>query len=106
MATQSELAMLGATQFAVGLSQILKVTPSAYQFAQTMKYLSGGSLEIVPAQPSGASTAASGSWGKGYLMSTTEIFNFGGPAVFYLAASGATAVAQMTIGYTSGVSLA
>ena len=62
-------------------------------------------LEIVPVQLSGTSTAAGNAWGVGYILGTTEIFNIGGPAVFYLAATGATAVASMTLGYTPGATL-
>ena len=105
MATQSELSVLGSTQIAIGLSQVLKVIPSAYQFAQTIKIGSGGgTLEIVPPQLNGASTASGSAWGKGYALGGTEVFNFGGPAIFYLAATGATMTAWMTIGYTSGAS--
>lgn len=101
---QNEISIIGATRFAVGISQILRVMPSGYQYAETLQYVSGGSLEIVPPQLSGASTA-SHPGGTGKILGTTEVYSIGGPAVFYLAATGATAIASMTLGYTAGASV-
>ncbi len=102
---QNEISVIGATRFAVGLSQVLRVMPSGYQYAETLQYVSGGSLELVPPQLSGASTAAGNAWGKGKILGTTEVYSIGGPAVFYLAATGATSIACMTLGYTAGASV-
>lgn len=102
----NDINVIGATRIAVGLSTIIKVTcTSSYQFANSLKWLSGGSLEIVQPQFSGSSTqagSASLGWGSGYILGTSEVFNVGGPATFYLAATGATAVAAFAIGYTQG----
>lgn len=104
--TQNEIGVVGATKFAVGLSQIIRVTPTAYQYAQSVKILSGGgTLEIVGVAFSGSSTAAGTStvgWGTGYPIGAAEVVSVGGPAVFYLAATGATMVAVMLIGQTVG----
>ncbi len=108
MAEQRNIYGYGSTQIAVGLSQVIRIQPSAGEWAEQFKYLSGGSLEIVPIQLSGSSTAAGGAWGKGYLMGTSEVFpqaGSPGPAVFYLAATGATAIIGMVIGYTEGSAL-
>lgn len=105
MSRNQDIIATGATQFVVGLSQVVRLVAGPNQYAQTLKWLSGGSLEIVPIQLSGSSTAAGNAWGKGYLLSTTEVFNVGGPATMYFAASGATALGQMVLGYTAGCTI-
>jgi hypothetical protein len=80
--------------------------PGPFQYAEMIKiFAAGGTLEIVPSQLSGASTAAGNAWGKGYPIGSTEVINIGGPAAFYLAATGATMIAAVVLGYTPGVSL-
>ncbi len=103
---QNEIHVVGATRIAVGLSQIIRVRPSANQYAEAIKIFSGGgTLEIVPPALSGASTAAASGWGTGYPLGASEVMSFGGPCVFYLAATGATMVAAMTLGYTAGATV-
>ncbi len=92
--TQDNCIALGATRIAVGLSAIIKV----------LKLLSGGSLEIATPPIALSGSSATG-WATGYLLGTTEAFSIGGPATFYLAASGATAVATLAFQYSAGVSL-
>lgn len=99
---QDNISTFGATQFAIGSSQVLRVQASPYQTQTSLKWLSGGSLEIVPIQLSGSSTAAGNAWGKGYLLGTTEVVPWRGDASIYLAATGGTAIAMQYIGYTSG----
>jgi hypothetical protein len=92
----------------VGLSQVIKVTPVNQQVSVVVKYGSGGSLELVPIQPSGSSTVSGGSnitWGHGYLLSSTDAIAAVGPAVFYLAATGATAIAQVAFGDSVGATI-
>lgn len=106
--TQNDIQGIGATRFAVGLSQVLRISPSAYQYAETIKIIAGGgTLEVVAIQFSGTSTLVSSSlaWGTGYPLGSNEVFNVGGAATFYLAATGATMTAAMILGYTSGVTL-
>ncbi len=98
--TQNALVGIGVTQFAVGLSTIFRFRPGDFVQWEQLKYLSGGSLEIVK----GASTNGTG-WGTGYLLGTTEAVQFLGPATFYLASTGATSIIQVMLGYTSGASL-
>lgn len=103
--TQNEISVISATQVIVGLSQVIRVTPVNQQVSMVVKYGSGGSLELVPVQFSGSSTGAGGSnitWGKGYLLSSTDAISAVGPAVFYLAASGATSIAHIAFGYSTG----
>ncbi len=100
--SQNEINVIGATQFAVGLSQVVRIQPSAFQYSSAIKIGSGGSLEIVKPQLSGSSTGTSLSWGMGYLMGSTEVFAWDGGAAIYLAASGATVTVHQSIGYTAG----
>lgn len=101
--SQNDIAILGATVFAIGTSQVLKFTTGPNIAQTTLRYRSGGSLEIVPIQLSGGSTGTSLSWTFGYMLGTTEPFLIDGPATYYLAASGATVVAQAVLAYTAGV---
>ena len=103
---QVDLVGVGATQIAVGLSQVIRVTPAAFQQTSWLKIgAGGGTLEIVPVQLSGTSTAAGNAWGKGYALGATEVFKMDGAVTFYLAASGATMTADIVFGLTSGATL-
>lgn len=105
-AWQNDINVLGGTQIFIGTSQVIRVTCTAgFQFANTFKIgAGGGTLEIVPPQLSGSSTAAGNAWGKGYALGANEVFNIGGPAVMYFAATGATMTLALAIGYTQGAS--
>lgn len=106
MAGQNDLTVIGATRIPVGLSQIIRLMPSAYQAMNTMKILSGsGTLEIVAPAYSGASTAAASGWGTGYPIGAAEVYSVPSPAIVYLAATGATMVAVLTFGYTNGATV-
>lgn len=99
MARITESFGLGVTQIAVGTSAPLLILPREKQLCLALKYVSGGSLEIFSAATGATSGSVSGvSWGLGYLLGTTEIFNIQGPTRFYLAATGSTAVAHLAIG--------
>lgn len=99
MARISEAFGLGVTQIAVGLSAPFLVLPREKQISLALKYVSGGSLEIFAAPTGATSGSVSGvSWGLGYLMGQTEVFNIEGPTRFYLAATGATAIAHLMLG--------
>lgn len=100
-ADNRELRLLGATLITVGLSAIVKVTPSNYHFADLLKIQSGaGTLEIVNVPATLSGTGATG-WGGGYAIGSAEAIAIGGPATFYLAATGATMVAGLLIGLTN-----
>lgn len=77
----------------VDLSQIVGVTISAYQNASIIKYYSGGSLEI---------GGASLTWGQGYLFSGGEALSIQSSGTYYLVATGATVIAMVLKGKTSG----
>ena len=104
--TQNEVVVFGATQIAVGLSQVIRWSQVGNVIDGTIKILSGGgTLEIVEPQLSGASTAAGSAWGKGYPLGASEIYSFYGPATFYFAATGATMVLAVTTGRTTGATV-
>lgn len=105
-AWQNDINVIGGTQILIGLSQVIRVKCSDNnQFANTFKIgAGGGTLEMVPPQLSGSSTAAGGAWGKGYALGANEVFNVGGPATIYFAATGATMTLSLAIGYTQGAS--
>lgn len=99
---QNEVYVIGATRITVGLSAIVAIKPTDYQTAETIKIFSGGgTLEIVPV-PLALSGSSCTGWGNGWPIGASEVYSVGGPAVFYLAATGATMVACMTIGRSAG----
>jgi len=108
--SQQNVHGLGATQIAVGLSALVRVSPPPYQIATTMKVSAGGSsgtLFICVAPGFGASTsgaAAASLIGNGYGLASTEVFNIGGPAAFYLSATGVTMTCSIIFGFSSGSS--
>jgi hypothetical protein len=84
------------------LSAIVVVVPTAKQYAEAFKIFSGGgTLEVVSPPPALSGSSAAG-WGNGYPVGANEVYSIGGPAVFYLAATGATMTIAMTIGRTAG----
>lgn len=104
--TQNDLSVVGATQIVVGLSAITKITPTAYQYSYCLKiFAGGGTLEIVPPPLALSGTSAVG-WGTGYAVGANESVNISGPAIFYLAATGATMTVSSYFGRTFGASLA
>lgn len=103
-----DLYSLGATRIVVGLSQVVRVTPSIYQNSFMMQVItstSGGTLEIVPPVMSGASTPAAGGWGTGYPLRVGNEYAISGPVTFYLAATGVTQTIAMMSGSSQGASI-
>lgn len=74
----------------------LLVTPPAHCNGHILRWNSGGSLAIVNANGMTSS--------QGYLLGTTEQIITTGPAQFFLAAGGATAVAQVIWQLSAGYS--
>lgn len=102
---QNDLHVLGATRIPVGLSAIIAVKPTDFQYAESFKIFSGGgTLEIVPV-PLALSGGSAAGWATGYPVGANEVMSIGGPAVFYMAATGATMVVAMTIGRTAGATV-
>lgn len=103
--TQRDLGALGATHITVGLSAIIQLTPSAYQYSGYLKILSGGgTLEIV-SQPTALTGAGATGWGGGYPIGASEIFPVNGPETIWLAATGATMVVVQAIGKTQATNV-
>jgi hypothetical protein len=103
---QLDIKAFGGTQIAVGLSTITAIRPQPFQIAESFKVVSGGTLWLTPCAPvalTGSSAAAS--IAVGYPVSGSEVMNVGGPATFYLSASGATVVVGLALGYTSGYTM-
>lgn len=83
----------------------MKINPSGYQYAQNIRiYSGGGTLEIVP-PPTALSGPGTTGWGLGYPIGSGEAVAVDGGAVAYLAATGATMVVTMLIGYTAGATV-
>lgn len=102
---QTDIYSMGATRINVGLSTIIRVTPTAYQYAENIKILAGGgTLEIIPT-PLALSGASAVGWGLGYPIGASEVVSVSGPAVFYMAATGATMTATILLGYTAGATI-
>lgn len=101
---QNDVTVVGATRLVIGQSQILRVIAPPNAVSSHLKYVSGGSLEIVQPAFSGASTSTAGGWGTGYVLGTTEVFQELGPATFYLSCgvAGATTTAALAWGFSSG----
>ncbi len=109
--SQQNVYAVGSTQIAVGLSALIRIIPPAYAIATTIKIASGsGTLWVTPAPALGlgaslTGTAAGSMITGGYFLGALEVFNVGGPAKFYLSASGATVTAALIFGFTDGQQL-
>lgn len=88
----------------LGATVALLMQPAPGEVASTIKYVSGGSLEIHGA-PVGT-TAPGGSLvtlnGTGYIFGTSEVLSFDGATRYYLMATGATVVCAQIRGLSSG----
>jgi hypothetical protein len=108
--TQNDAFILGATKINVGTLGAsnfpVKVIAPAGVVGGYLKWASGGSLEIMPQGIVGASIGGATTAGLGYLLGVTESYPFTGPACFYLAATGSTAVAYLNWHFSAGASLA
>lgn len=100
MARETTCYGLDATLLVIpaGASNALLITPIANQVSMSLKYASGGSLEIFKAVSGGTQPAVAISLGAGYPIATTEIVNCSGAPRFFLAATGATTLANLLIG--------
>ena len=82
-----------------GSASAMLIFPNSKEISMTLKYFSGGSLEIFNAPLGNTTGSANGvSAGLGYLLATSEVVNATGAPRYYLCATGATAVAYLLIG--------
>lgn len=87
-----------------GATLAFLVGATAGQLSSTIKYFSGGSLEIIQA-PVGTTWAGASLvnlQGTGYLMGTSEAVNLSGPVRYYLMATGSTTVCYHIRGLSDG----
>lgn len=87
-----------------GITVAVYVGATAAEVMKTIKYTSGSSLVYIMqdnngSTMAGATLAANFGLSMGYLIGGTEIINTEGPASFYLAATGATAVMTVMRGF-------
>lgn len=103
MAREADIHGFGTTLIAVGISAAFLVIENSKQVSGTIKYFTGGSLEIVGITSGFTATGTSLIMsGLGYLLGTSEAVNYSGPARYYLAATGSTATAYLLTGYGPG----
>lgn len=106
MRAQNDTFVIGGTRIALGLSLTpLLITPPVGSADGFLKWISGGSLEIVSNNIPGASIAGQTVAAIGYIVGTTEVVNLNGPASFYVMAAGATSVFGLRWHFSSGATL-
>lgn len=88
---------VGATLVTIGTATPVQFVPGRCVLETQVKWASGGTLALI--QGAGLSSA------QGYVLGTTEVVPIKGPATFFMAAGGATAIAAVMIKYSSGYSL-
>ncbi len=91
-----------------GYSLALLVSPIAGEVSSTLKWFSGGSLEILQAGFTQVSAQTQAVFpvqtavDQGYLLSVAEVVNTDGAARYYLAATGTTTQAYLLRGLSQG----
>lgn len=92
--------LLGGRRVTIGASTVVGVTSGPFNQGFVLKKVSpeefGGTFTL--ALVDGPSYA----WNTGYVLSDYETISVSGPATFYLAAAGATAIVQMSRTYSVG----
>jgi hypothetical protein len=88
---------LGATLVPIAVGTPVQVIAQRGVNGWILKKASGATLAVV------AGTGFSAP--QGYILGDSEVINIQGPATFFLAAGGATAVASLIASYSSGYSL-
>ena len=83
-----------------------KITPPINSWGGQLKIASGTSVEILPNQLANKNIAGATATGLGYFLGTSEIYQFNGPASFYIATANATAVIALSFNFSSGATLA
>jgi len=90
MARSEDINSVLGERIHIGLSSVIGLTAVAGQIAASVKYMSGGSMEI--------GVTSGGGWGGGYQMSAGEVVNLDCSGTVYMVATGATAVAVVMRG--------
>lgn len=89
---------VGATVLVVGLSGAVEFAPMAKQIGGVLQVLSGGSSGVAFMQAAGGVTCS-----QGYLLGSAQ-HEINGPARFYLAAQGTTAIVSYRMNFGAGFS--
>lgn len=90
----------------IGATASVLVFPGPYVRGTLFKYISGGSISVFGVQNGmtlGGTLLISGYSGA-YTLGTNEVLSFGGPAEFYVTATGATAFASLMQGLSQNFS--
>lgn len=100
MAGQIDTFNVDAQSIAVGTSAYIGVTAGIGVVRMQTQYISGGTLYMIGASGIGASLtalaySASNILTSGFLFQSTASITQDGPACFYLAATGSTAICQI-----------
>lgn len=104
--------------FAVGSTQVIVpasgasffpvvIKPPAGTWGGQLKIYSGGGTLMIAPNAGAAGVSIGGATGTllGYPIGASEIYQWAGPAAFYLQATGATMVAAVVFNFTSGYTL-
>lgn len=108
---QDRVYYMGATQINVGIIGAslfpTMVKPPDNCVGGFIQRISGGSLEILPSQLASKNIAGATAGGLGFILGGSLMpVAFEGPAAFYVAATGATAVMGICWKFSSGATLA
>lgn len=108
--TQNDVYFMGATQMNIGIIGAslfpTKITPPQYCVGGFIQRISGGTLEILPSELSGKTISGATAGGLGFIMGGSLMaYAFEGPASFYIAATGSTAVAGIMWKFSTGATL-
>lgn len=88
--------LLGGMRITVGASQVVGITSGPFNQGFVLKKVAGTTAILSIVDGPGMA------WDTGYELGNTESISVSGPAQFYLAAAGATAVIQMSRTYSVG----
>lgn len=110
MNAQNDVYFMGATQIAcpaLGASfWPVRVSPPDGCIGGLVQRISGGSLEIMPSYLANKTISGATAGNQGFLLGGSLVpIPFEGPAAFYLAATGATAVAGILWKFSAGSTL-
>lgn len=103
MANNEDLHGVESQQHVVGtgMSAYVTVSQEGRLINNTFKYVSGGTLWVVGTTQQ-AQAVANGLTSVGYLVGTSEVLSFNGPAKFFLYALSATTVVHSLKGFSQG----
>lgn len=82
---------------ATGVSNAVRIEGDSKQISKLFQYVSGGTLYW-----HGTSNVPANGLTLGWLVGSTQVLTFNGPAAFWLSALGSTVVVQVATGYSQG----